>query len=66
MELVVNGTSHVLPEGATVSELVGDLGFGERTVVVELNGEALERSRYAEVRLREGDRVEVVRAVAGG
>ena len=66
MVVLVNGADREVPPDSTVSELVGDLGFGERTVVVELNGEALERSRYPEVRLRPGDRVEVVRAVAGG
>jgi len=35
-------------------------------VVVELNGEPLERARYDQVRLAPGDRLELVRAVAGG
>ncbi|MGZ4188549.1 MAG: sulfur carrier protein ThiS, partial [Actinomycetota bacterium] len=30
------------------------------------NGEPLERARYARVTLRSGDRLEIVRAVAGG
>ena len=37
-----------------------------RFVVAELNGEPLVRGRYDEVRLAEGDRLELVRAVAGG
>jgi thiamine biosynthesis protein ThiS len=37
-----------------------------RFVVVERNGEPLERARYEEVALDEGDRLELVRAVAGG
>jgi thiamine-phosphate pyrophosphorylase len=35
-------------------------------VVVERNGEAVERSRYDELRLEPDDRLELVRAVAGG
>ncbi len=34
--------------------------------MVELNGEALERPRYASTALADGDRLELVRAVAGG
>ena len=36
------------------------------SVVVEHNGEALERARYERTPLAEGDRLELVRAVAGG
>jgi thiamine biosynthesis protein ThiS len=35
-------------------------------VVAEVNGEAVERARMPTLLLRDGDRVEVVRAVAGG
>jgi thiamine biosynthesis protein ThiS len=66
MEVVVNGTLRGLTEGATVSDLVHELGFGDKQVVVELNGEPVERSRFGETALRAGDRIEVVRAVAGG
>ena len=62
----MNGTQRSLAEGATVSDLVHGLGFGDRQVVVELNGEPVERSRFGEIALAAGDRVEVVRAVAGG
>jgi sulfur carrier protein len=62
----VNGTEREMTEGATVGALVEDLGYGARQVVVELNGEPVERSRFAEITLSAGDTVEVVRAVAGG
>ncbi|MFN2589397.1 MAG: MoaD/ThiS family protein [Actinomycetota bacterium] len=35
-------------------------------MVVERNGEPLERRRYEETGLADGDRLELVRAVAGG
>ena len=37
-----------------------------RSVVVEHNGEPVERTRLGEHRLSDGDHLEVVRAVAGG
>jgi sulfur carrier protein len=50
----------------TVADFIRSRDLDPRYVVVERNGEALERARYAEVRLAEGDRLELVRAVAGG
>jgi thiamine-phosphate pyrophosphorylase len=66
MHIVANGTSHDVEMGTTVAAFVRDRGLDPRFVVVELNGEPLERSRYETVTLAEGDRLELVRAVAGG
>lgn len=41
-------------------------GLDPRYVVVERNGEPLERARYDRILLADGDRLELVRAVAGG
>jgi thiamine biosynthesis protein ThiS len=49
-----------------VSVLLERLGLGARYALVERNGEPVERSRYAEVRLEDGDRLVVARPVAGG
>jgi sulfur carrier protein len=66
MEVFANGHSVPLPEGATVADLLDALGLGGRVVVVERNGDPVERSAVAAVTLCPGDRLEVVRAVAGG
>ena len=66
MELVVNGRRRDVPDRSTVADLVASLGFGAKQVVVEHNGEAVARARFADIRLSDGDRVEVVRAVQGG
>ena len=61
-----NGSSYEIAQGTTVDRFVRERGLDPRFVVVERNGEPLERRRYAEVVLGEGDRLELVRAVAGG
>ena len=66
MTVSVNGQTRELDEGTTIADLVTELGYGNKQVVVERNGEAVERARFAEVVLEPGDVVEVVRAVAGG
>jgi sulfur carrier protein len=66
MTVVANGKPRALPDGATIAEFLDGLGWKPEWVVVEHNGEPLARDRYRAVRLRDGDRLEVVRAVAGG
>jgi sulfur carrier protein len=64
--IVVNGKDQSLREGDTVSALLERLGLGARYALVERNGEPVERSRYGDVRLEDGDRLVVARPVAGG
>jgi sulfur carrier protein len=66
MHLVVNGDDTVVPDGATVLSLLEHLGLGPRWVIVERNGEPVERRDAPSTMLAEGDRIELVRAVAGG
>ena len=66
MNITANGERFDLPAARTVAEFIRDRGLHPQFVVVELNGEPLERSRYEEVGLEDGDRIELVRAVAGG
>lgn len=66
MQVIVNGRASDVPDGTTLPELVESLGLRVGSVVVEHNGTALLRSELAGVRLAEGDRLELVRAVAGG
>jgi sulfur carrier protein len=66
MQLVVNGAATTVPEGATVVDLLEQLGLGAKWVIVERNGEPVERRDVPTTALAEGDRIELVRAVAGG
>ena len=52
--------------GTTVAQFIRTRGLDPAFVVVEHNGEALERGRYESDVLNDGDRLELVRAVAGG
>ncbi|WP_198543261.1 sulfur carrier protein ThiS [Pseudofrankia sp. BMG5.36] len=64
--VVVNGQERQVPAGQPLAELLADLGLRAGSVVVEYNGEALTAAQRRDVRLRAGDRLELVRAVAGG
>ena len=66
MVVVANGDEVEVDDGATVADLLEQLGLGKRLVVVERNGEPVTRADRATTSLHEGDRLELVRAVAGG
>jgi sulfur carrier protein len=66
MRVTANGERFEVEPGTTVAGFIRMRSLDPRFVVVELNGDPLERGRYDEVRLAEGDRLELVRAVAGG
>jgi thiamine biosynthesis protein ThiS len=65
-EIRVNGKPRAIGTGATLGELLDELHLDARWIVAELNGEPLPRERLADVALADGDRLELVRPVAGG
>ena len=66
MQVLDNGRTVDLPDGATVATLIDRMGLTGRVVVVERNGEPVDRRSVASTALADGDSCEVVRAVAGG
>jgi thiazole synthase len=65
-EIRLNGTSREVAADVTIDALLGELDLDARWVIAELNGEPLPRDRFTTVTLSDGDRLEIVRAVAGG
>ncbi len=66
MTVTVNGRLHQAAAGETVASLLEFLGIAGRYALVERNGEPVERDRYADTVLEDGDTVVVARPVAGG
>lgn len=66
MRVLANGDPVDLAEGSSVDDLLTVLGLGSRWVLVERNGDPVRRQDLALTVLAEGDRLELVRAVAGG
>jgi sulfur carrier protein len=64
--VVANGKPRDVADGQTIAGFLESIGWRPEWVVVEHNGEPVERTRFADVTVRDGDRIEVVRAVAGG
>lgn len=66
MKATVNGQDRELPDGATVAMLLEMLGAPKSGVAVACNDAVVRRGEYEGARLREGDRVEIITAAAGG
>ena len=66
MNLVINGESRDFPAPLSVAALLETLGYAGKRIAVERNGEIVPRSRLADVRLSDGDRLEIVHFVGGG
>ena len=64
--VTLNGEPRELPEGATVETAVRELGELDRGVAVAVDGEVVPRGDWASTRVRDGQQVEVLRAVQGG
>ena len=62
----LNGKERDVASGLTVRALLESLDLRPELVVVELNREILDRARYDEVAVREGDTLELVHFVGGG
>ena len=65
MKLVLNGKDREV-DATQVESLVAELGLPLAAALVEHNGTALLRSEWARTNLQEGDRLEIIRMVAGG
>jgi thiamine biosynthesis protein ThiS len=65
MQIALNGAEKET-SAATVEALVTELGLKRGTVLVEHNGTALHPNEWAQTSVAEGDRVEILRIVAGG
>ena len=66
MTVLVNGRAHELEGASTIAGLLERLGLARGYALVERNGEPVERARYDETELADGDKLFVARPVAGG
>ena len=65
MRVTVNGKTHILPDQTTAEDLTRHLHMQGR-IALEINHKVVPKSRWTDHALRDGDAVEVVRAIGGG
>jgi sulfur carrier protein len=66
VKATINGHLRDLPDELTVSALLDLLGSHRTGIAVARNDRVVRRTEYDTDRLRDGDHVEIITAVAGG
>jgi sulfur carrier protein len=66
LTIMVNGENRAVKPGATVVDLLHELGLDSGRVAIERNLEILPRPKWAETNVEPGDRYEIVQFVGGG
>jgi sulfur carrier protein len=66
MQIILNGQSTDCPDGCTVAALLEARGIPTAGTAVARNETVVRKAEHETTRLAPGDRVEIIRAVAGG
>jgi len=66
MKATINGEMREVPEGLTMQGLLAHIAAPDRGIAVAKNDRVVRRAAFAQETVQEGDRIEVIRAVAGG
>ena len=66
MTVSINGESREVADGATLASLLDMLGVRRDGTAVALNDDVVPRARHDATRVHDGDRLEIIVAVAGG
>ena len=66
MTLTVNGESREVAAGTTLASLLDALDVRRDGTAVALNDDVVPRARHLDTVLSDGDRLEIIVAVAGG
>ena len=69
MKIKVNGEEKKIEldkENAFLSKALNSMGYQPNTIVVELNNSIINSKKWGEVRVKDGDHLEIVSIVGGG
>jgi sulfur carrier protein len=66
INLTVNGKAKALEASVDLAAYLTAMGVNQEHVAVGYNGEVIKKERYPEVKLQDGDVLEIVRPVGGG
>ena len=66
IQIRLNGKERELDAGHSLTTLLESLDLHPGMIVVELNREIVDRDRYGDTRVSDGDTIELVHFVGGG
>ena len=65
-KIQLNGDPYEINNGIDLNELLNKLKIQKNKVAIEVNGEIVEKSKYLNLILNKGDKVEIVKFIGGG
>jgi len=65
-KIQLNGSSYEINGGTNLTQLLDKLEISSKKVAIEVNGEIIEKNKYAAFVLNEDDKVEIVHFIGGG
>lgn len=65
MKIILNGEVQDV-SAVNIADLIAELGLETRMLAVERNLEVVSKSAYAETKLQENDKIEIVHMIGGG
>ena len=67
MEVRINGKETEVHQSMSIVDYLTSIGFDKKiSIAVAINGEIIPKEEYSETQLKNGDSMEVVRAIGGG
>ena len=65
-KIQLNGNPYEINKGTNLDQLLNKLKIQKNKVAIELNGEIVEKNKYANLILNKNDKVEIVHFIGGG
>jgi sulfur carrier protein len=66
MEIILNGKTVDVAEGLSIADLVAQKKLNPQMVIVEYNYQLANKDSWPDIKLRSGDRLEILHLVGGG
>ena len=66
MKVFLNGKKIQVDNNLTAQQLLSEMGYQDKRIALEINGEVTPKSEYSNKIIVEHDKVEIIVAVGGG
>jgi sulfur carrier protein len=66
MKVILNGKQNNLDNNITAQQLLSEMGYQDKRIALEINGEVTPKAEYSNKIIVENDKVEIIVAVGGG
>ena len=66
MKIFLNGKKINVGNNLTAQQLLSELGYQDKRIALEINGEITPKSEYSNKIIVENDMVEIITAIGGG